>query len=86
MLTDALTGFGAVAALLSPVLVYLGARQRTRRSEIAELHDRLDERDAKIAALWGYVLDLRYSMVKSTEPPTMPATLTIAAVRARVDA
>jgi hypothetical protein len=86
MLTDALQGFGAVAALLSPALVYLAARHRTRRAEMTELHDRLDQRDATIAALWDYVLDFRYALVKGHEPPTMPSTLTVAAIRARVDA
>lgn len=86
MLRTGLEAFGAVAATLAPLLVYLASRQRIRRAEITELHDMLEARDAKIAALWGYVLDLRYSMVKGLEPPTMPGTLTIAAVRARVDA
>ncbi len=88
MLSTALTGFGAVAALLSPVLVFAAARMRTRRAELAELNDRLDQRDATIAALWNYVLELRYWMVKGStgEPPTMPSTLTIAAVRARINA
>lgn len=88
MLTIVLQAFGAVAALLAPLLVFAGTRMRTRRAEIVDLNDRLDQRDATIAALWDYVLDLRYWMVKgsTTEPPTMPSTLTIAAVRARVSA
>lgn len=88
MLTGALEVFGAVAALLSPAVVYLIAKRRSRRGELVELHDRLDQRDATIAALWAYVFDLRYWMVKGSigEPPTMPSTLTIAAVRARIDA
>jgi hypothetical protein len=74
MLTTALEGFGGVAAMLAPVLV--------------ELQDRVDIRDATIAALWDYVLELRYWMVKGQvgEPPTMPSTLTVAAVRARISA
>lgn len=88
MLTAAMQGFGAAAALLAPLLVYLTSRQRTRRAELIDLTDRLDQRDATIAALWDYVLDLRYWMVKGmpVDQPTMPSTLTIAAVRARISA
>lgn len=88
MLTTGLQVFGVVAALLAPVLGYLAVRMRTRRAELVELNDRLDQRDATIAALWDYVLDLRYWMVKGmpVDPPTMPSTLTIAAVRARISA
>lgn len=88
MWTTILAGFGALAALLSPLLVYLTARMRVRRAEVIELNDRLDTRDATIAALWGYVLDLRYWMVKGSlgDPPTMPHTLTTAAVRDRINA
>lgn len=88
MVTAALQAFGAVAALLAPVLVLVGLRMRLRRADLIELQDRLDHRDATIAALWDYVYDLRYWMVKGQDgnPPTMPSTLTIAAVRARIDA
>jgi arginase family enzyme len=88
MLTTALEGFGGVAAMLAPVLVFLATRMRVRRAELVELQDRVDIRDATIAALWDYVLELRYWMVKGQvgEPPTMPSTLTVAAVRARISA
>lgn len=77
-----------MAAVLAPVLVYLATRMRARRADLIELNDRLDQRDATIACLWDYVLDLRYWMVKGStvEPPTMPSTLTIAAIRARINA
>jgi hypothetical protein len=45
---------------------------------------RLEDRDATVAALWDYVLRLRYAIVKGAEPPTMPDTLTVAAVRAHI--
>lgn len=88
MLTTALEVFGSVAALLSPLLVYLVSCRRNRRAELLDLQDRAEQRDATIAALWDYVLELRYWIVKGPggEPPTMPDTLTIAAVRARINA
>lgn len=88
MLTTVLTALTAVAALLSPAAVYGVARMRARRAELIELHDRLDQRDATIVALWDYVWDLRYWIVKGGpgECPTMPDSLTVAAVRARLNA
>lgn len=58
----------------------IGELQQERDGVVA----RLDQRDATIAALWDYVLRLRYSIVKGTDAPTMPDTLTIAAVRQHV--
>lgn len=88
MFTTALELLGGGAALLSPAVAYAGVRMRIRRAELADLHDRLEQREAREVALWDYVLQLRYWMVKGQEgdPPTMPDTLTIAAVRARVTA
>lgn len=89
MLTMALAALGVCATMLAPVLVYLASRRRHHRAVLADLHDRIETRDATIAALWDYVLQLRYWMVKADpddQPPTMPSTLTVAAVRARVDA
>ena len=88
MVTTALAVLGIVAALLSPVLVLVGLRMRLRRAELVELSDRVEQRDATIATLWDYVLELRYWIVKGQEgaPPTMPDTLTVAAVRARISA
>jgi hypothetical protein len=95
----ALGGAAGLAALLSPVLVHLTQRRAHTQTENTSLIDqlqqerddvvaRLDQRDATIAALWAYVYELRYWMVKGAEgePPTMPPTLTVAAVRARVGA
>jgi hypothetical protein len=91
----ALCGAGGLGALLTPVLVHLTSRRIAAQTEnaalIGELQEerdrvvaRLDDRDRQVAALWDYVLRLRYAYVKGTEPPTMPDTLTLAAVRARL--
>lgn len=91
----ALFGAGGLGALVTPILVHLTARRVAAQTENGQLIDalqeerdgvvaRLDQRDATVAALWDYVLQLRYSMVKGDEPPTMPETLSIAAVRAHV--
>lgn len=90
-----LGGAGGIGALMTPVLVHLTARRVATQSENATLIDdlqrerdgviaRLDQRDATIAALWDYVHRLRYSIVKGAEPPTMPETLSVAAVRAYI--
>jgi hypothetical protein len=94
---SALGGAAGLAALLSPFLLHLSARRTAVQQENTGLIDqlqqerdgviaRLDQRDATIAALWDYVMALRYAMVKGTEPPTMPESLSIAAVRTRVGA
>jgi hypothetical protein len=71
------------------------AVQTENASLIAELQEerdgvvrRLDQRDATLAALWDYVFRMRYWMAKGSEgePPTMPDTLTLAAVRSAVAA
>lgn len=91
----ALCGAGGLGAILTPVLVHLTSRRIAVQTEntalISELQEerngvvaRLEQRDATVAALWDYVLRLRYAIVKGDEPPTMPDTLTVAAVRARV--
>jgi hypothetical protein len=93
----ALAGAGGLGALLTPVLVYLTSRRIAVQTENATLINdlqeerdgvlrRLDERDRTLVQLWDYVLTFRYAIVKGEEPPTMPATLSIAAVRARADA
>ena len=94
---SALGGAAGLAALLSPLLLHVTARRNAVQTENTSLIDqlqqerdgvlrRLDERDATIAALWDYVHRLRYSIVKGEEPPTMPDSLSVAAVRARVGA
>lgn len=93
----AVCGAGGLGAILTPVLLHLTARRAAVQSENTQLIDtlqeerdtvmaRIDQRDATIAALWDYVHRLRYSIVKGQEPPTMPDTLTIGAVRARITA
>lgn len=93
----ALAGAGGLGALLTPVLVHLTSRRIAVQTEntalIEQLQEerngvvaRLDQRDATIAALWDYVHGLRYSIVKGTEPPTLPDTLSAAVVRARIPA
>jgi ABC-type uncharacterized transport system involved in gliding motility auxiliary subunit len=90
-----LGGAGGIGALLTPMLVHLTARRVATQSEntalIADLQEernyvmaRLDQRDATVVALWDYVLDLRYALVKGLEPPTMPPGLTVSAIRARI--
>lgn len=91
----ALAGAGGIGALLTPVLVHLTSRRIAVQTENSTLIDdlqqerdgvlrRLDQRDATIAALWDYVYDLRYSIVKGADPPTMPPTLSTNAVRTHV--
>jgi hypothetical protein len=88
MWTTALQGFGAVAALLAPLLTWVGLRLRLRRAELTDVQDRLDVRDAEFRALLEAYFDLRYWVVKggTGAPPTLPDSLTVAAVRARVSA
>jgi hypothetical protein len=96
---SALGGAAGLAAILSPVLLHLSARRNAVHMQNSSLIDalqeernevarRLDDRDATVVALWDYVLQLRYWMVKGAEgaPPTMPDGLSVAAVRARVGA
>jgi hypothetical protein len=91
----AVCGAGGLGAILTPVLVHLTSRRIAAQTEnsalINELQEerngvvaRLDARDAQVASLWDYVLRLRYAYVKGEEPPTMPDTLTLAAVRAHL--
>lgn len=93
----ALAGAGGLGAVLTPVLVHLTARRVAAQTENATLINELQEERNVIrveleavarerAVLWDYVLRLRYSIVKGDEPPTMPDTLTIAAVRAHLPA
>jgi hypothetical protein len=93
----ALGGAGGFGALLTPVLVHLTSRRIAVQTEntalIEQLQEerngvvaRLDERDRTIAALWDYVHRLRYSIVKGDEPPTLPETLSLTAVRLRIPA
>lgn len=94
-----LGGAAGVGGLLTPVLVHLAGRRQSLTVERQALVDELqherdlliargETRDATIAALWDYVLSLRYWLVKGepAEPPTMPDTLTINAVRSRLTA
>jgi hypothetical protein len=96
-IVSALLGAGGLGAILTPVLLHLTSRRVAVQTENAALIDalqeerdavvaRLDQRDATIVKLWDYVLELRYSIVKGTEPPTMPETLSINVVRARMQA
>jgi hypothetical protein len=91
----ALAGAGGLGAVLTPVLVHLTARRVAAQTENSALINELQEERNVIrveladvarerAVLWDYVLRLRYSIVKGDEPPTMPNTLTIAAVRAHL--
>jgi hypothetical protein len=93
----ALAGAGGLGAVLTPVLVHLTARRVAAQTENSALINELQEERNVIrvelaavarerAVLWDYVLRLRYSIVKGDEPPTMPDTLTIAAVRAHLPA
>ena len=96
---SALGGAAGLAAILSPVLLHLSARRTAVHAQNVSLIDqlqqerdevvrRLDDRDATVVALWDYVLQLRYWMVKGSAgaPPTMPDGLSVAAVRARIGA
>lgn len=96
---SALGGAAGLGALLTPVLLHLASRRTAVQHQNTSLIDqlqqerddvvrRLDESGATVAALWDYVLQLRYWMVKGAEgaPPTMPDGLSVAAVRARVGA
>lgn len=93
----ALAGAGGLGAVLTPVLVHLTARRVAAQTENSALINELQEERNVIrveladvarerAVLWDYVLRLRYSIVKGADPPTMPDTLTIAAVRAHLPA
>lgn len=93
----ALAGAGGLGALLTPVLVHLTARRVAVQTENSTLIDdlrierdavvaRLDQRDATVVALWDYVLQIRYSLVKGLEPPTMPTGLSVSAIHARIPA
>jgi len=97
ILLSALAGAGGLGALLAPVLVWLSARRNTQHAERMGMIDQLqqerdaavrraDQRDATCVELWDYVLSLRYWLVKGSagNPPTLPDTLSVAAVRARM--
>jgi hypothetical protein len=87
-MTTGLQVFGVIAAVLAPALVFVGLRMRLRRAELTELHDRLDEAQTEFVALLSAYFDLRYWIVKGSTgtPPTLPDTITVAAVRARISA
>jgi hypothetical protein len=93
----AMCGAGGIGAVLTPALVHLTSRRIAVQTENTQLIEqlqeerngvvgRLEQRDAMIAELWDYVYRLRYSIVKGDDPPTMPSTLTLAAVRAHIPA
>jgi hypothetical protein len=98
-LMTALGGAAGLGALITPVLVHLSSRRNATVQHNSAIIDqlqqerdavvaRIEQRDATIAALWDYLFGLRYWMVKGCvgTPPTMPAGLSVADVRARVEA
>jgi hypothetical protein len=99
ILLAALGGAGGLGAILTPVLMHLTARRIAVQTENSTLIDQLqEERDAvlrraeaseqTVAALWDYTLGMRYWMVKGQQgqPPTLPSSMSIAAVRYRLEA